>query len=271
MIKRFFAVTAIVSMMVLMLGSITAFCEEETVPKINMKLNTDGSSSMTFNVLIEDEEPESFVEYYSQALNPDGYDVSLSEDRTSMIVSRTFPAEDGYLVDLSLYNVGKLEFVVFRDFFTTRYGIKNSTFNAENEQPGNTYLILSVETPVGAANTNAVIRDNNGKVSTWKIISGSKNEIYLTFKTYNVVPVISTIFGLAIILLLAYLIVTNKRRNENSSLASPAVVFDEIENFNLENVQVEVLGETTEESEQLADEQSDEQLDETTEDKNDSE
>lgn len=269
MIKKFFALITAVSLMFILITSIPVFSQPEDssmpVPEINMVLNSDKSSTMTFTVLIEDEDPASFIDYYAQGLNPDGYEVKLSEDETSMVISKTFPVEDGYLIDLTLYGIGKLEFVAFREFLTTRYGIKNSTFNSEKEQPGDPFLILNIKTPVGASNTNATLVQNGRRNNTWHIVPGSKNEINLTFKTYNVIQLITTIFVLAILILLAYVILTNKKRNANTNLSSPALILDEIENLNLENKQVEALDDiASEPSEDLEYEQTDELADEPT-------
>lgn len=239
MIKRIMAIVAVLSMLILMLSSMTAFCEEgeEFVPKLTFKLNADGTTYMTFVQAIDEESADEEISGAKQSLGARGFDVEKGENPTSIVITKTYTVEEGYIIDFSLFGSGESGFVNFDDLFVNRYGIKNNFFNSENSPEGQTYFSVTIETPVRATYSNATTRDNTGKINTWQIVSASKNEINLTFKRYNVIPLISTIFGLAILLVLIYLVISSNRKNKANQLESSAIVIDSDETLNIEGEQ----------------------------------
>jgi len=220
--KRITAMILVLLFAVLMFSAATVFCEEgaevEDIPQLTMKLNPEGTSSMSMVIQMEQEDIDSYIDYYKDALTPEGYEVSKSEDSLAMIISKSFEPEDGYLVDFSMFGMGTVKFVEFNDVFCNRYGIKSEAFNAEKDQTGRDYFTLTIETPVKASYSNAAIQEGSGKINTWKISSGSKNEINLTFKKYNTVAIVVTIAVIILFLLLLFAVVRNNKKKKEGAL-----------------------------------------------------
>lgn len=216
MSKRVLAVAALLSVIIFAFGGFTVYCEvENAVPQLNIKLNEDGSTYVEFIQQIEEEGADATIEQITQFYGEQGYNVQKTENPVSVVLSKTHPVEDGYFLDLSLpYRLGKINFVLFKDFFVDRYGINNTSFDTENQPEGQSFLSLTIETPVRPTYSNAALRDESGKINTWNIVSASKNEINLTFKKYNIIPIITTVFGVAVLAVLIFLIVTTGKKNK---------------------------------------------------------
>ncbi len=243
MLKKLMATALTAILLVFVLAGIAATAEEAAnpIPQLNVNLNSDGTTSITFNVTVTDGDAASLIDYYSQTLTKDGYTVEASEDGASMLVKKTFPAEEGYVVDFTLYGIGKISFVEFKDFFTTKYGIRSTVFNAENQPAGETYLKLQIDSPTRASFSNATNIGSNGKSNMWDIVSGSKNEIYMTFKTYNAIPLISTLFAIAVLLVLLYAAYTSRRKKQNNSSDEAPVIIDSFDEFQADEEDSEEL------------------------------
>lgn len=213
MIKKFISVTSIMLLLIAAFGNLTVFAETAP-PTVKSTLNSDGSTSVVINLTLEENEnPQELLELYSQNLEPAGYQIEIGEQDNALLISKNYPVEEGYFLDLTLFNAGKIEFVEFKDFFSTKYGVKSTALNTENQPEGSTYFTVVLETPMNPFFSNAQIRDNNGKTNTWEIKSGSKNEIVLKFKVLNLISVISTFFAVALLLIILFFAVTNKKKN----------------------------------------------------------
>ncbi|MDR0405448.1 MAG: hypothetical protein LBH54_01500 [Clostridiales bacterium] len=226
MVKRLMAAVAAVAILVLTFGSAAVFGEGETpaVPSLTFTLNADGTTSVKFIQEIEGENADETITRIEENFTQDGYTVTRQENPTAVAISKTYPADKGYFLDLTLpYGLGESSFVQFTDFFSNRYGIKSTAFNTEQNQEGRTYLTLTIETPVKPAFSNAATRDATGKINTWEIISASTNEINLTFKKYNIIPLLSTIFIAVLVLALICVGLTAKKRNAASREDGTAV------------------------------------------------
>lgn len=242
--KRIITMVSILSLVIFMFSSVTVFGEGESetnnIPQLTVKLNPDKTSSVEFVINVGGEDIDQYIDYYSQVFGEEGYDVRKGEDSASMILSKTFTPEDGYLVDLSMYGMGTVNFVEFNDIFCNRYGMKSTVFNSEKEQAGRDYLTLTIETPVKAAYSNATIQEGNGRINTWKISSGSKNEINLTFKKYNVIAIAIAVFVIILLLLLlifAGISIMNKQKKQDIVLDEAGILTASDGSFYIEGEQ----------------------------------
>ena len=86
--------------------------------------NSDGSTSVVINLTLEENEnPQELLELYSQNLEPAGYQIEIGEQDNALLISKNYPVEEGYFLDLTLFNAGKIEFVEFKDFSTQNTGL----------------------------------------------------------------------------------------------------------------------------------------------------
>lgn len=193
---------------------------EPHLPTLQITLNSDGTTDTTFNQQMNSAELEQTLPYVEQSFTNMGYTVTKNDNPTSLSISKQYPAEDGYVLDFNLpYNVGMYEFVEFKEFFSSRYGIKNSSFNLENQPEGQVYLTITVNTPVKPIHSNAQAISNGGKTHVWTISSGQKNAIELNFKKINIVPTITAIFIAAVLLILLFAL-TKSRKDAGNTLPS---------------------------------------------------
>lgn len=251
---------------------------EPKVPTLNITLNSDGTTDTVFNQPMNPEELEQTLPFVEQNLSSMGYTVAKGDNPSSLSISKQYPAEDGYVLDFNLpYNVGLYEFVEFKEFFSSRYGIKNSSFNLENQPEGQDFLTITINTPVRPTHSNAQTISNNDKTHIWTISSGQKNSIELNFKKLNVVPVITAIFIAAVLLMLLFALAKSRKgsgdtfpSNIDTSAEKTALSEEEMEYFEEsdedevdDNMELEeVLDEVAEEAGLDVDENSDENSDE---------
>lgn len=212
MIKRIVATLCFLLIVMLCAGSIVAYCDE-TPPQIDIKLNPNGSTSMVFNLTLQGGNVSQLAEIYKATFEENGYTVEIDESRNSMQISQDFPQEKGYFLDLSFFGVRNIEFVEFKDLFSTKYGVKTKLFNMEDQEPGTVNYKISIEPPVKAKLSNATVRED--KKHTWEITTGEKNEIVLSFKNINIIPLISTLFAFVILLILIIFAFANTKKKQD--------------------------------------------------------
>ncbi|OQB11672.1 MAG: hypothetical protein BWY15_02423 [Firmicutes bacterium ADurb.Bin193] len=219
MFRKKSALVSVLIILVFAMSTMAVFAEDEK-PELIVTLNSDGSSSMMFVAKLDPEEIDSTIAYYNQLFFAENYTVEKSEDGSSMVITNNFPVDKGYNVDLTVLGGGEESFVSFEELFVNRYGFKNTTFNAEERPAGTEYFKITIITPVRASKSNADTQEDGGKKHTWVISSGRKNIMTLSFKTYNMVPLISALFGIVLLAVLIYLIATDKKKNKDYSYVS---------------------------------------------------
>ncbi|NLB81450.1 MAG: hypothetical protein GX800_07565 [Clostridiaceae bacterium] len=212
MIKKIASFFCIMSVLVVVLGGTFVYAEE-LPPLINTTLNPDGSTAMEISLTIQGEDPAQMAEMYRQSFEQGGYTVDYNAVQNVITISQQFPVEDGYFLDLSAFGVGRVDFVEFKDLFSTKYGVKTSALNSEKDQEqGNIYFKVGINTPDKPSFSNATIKDGNYHL--WEISSGNKNQINLVFKKINIIPLMSTIFVVLILVVLLYFVVDSRRRRD---------------------------------------------------------
>ncbi len=202
MLKKLLASSlAMILLVMSLLTGIIVFSEQtddSNTPIIDLTLNADGTSSFVLTQKFPEGNAAEMLEYYGQGLETLEYTVEASESGSEMFIKKTTSAEEGYVFDLSMYGVSKIEFVSFDELFSTKYGIRTSVFDMEKaEATGEKYFVVNITTPVGPSYTNAAVK--SGKTSSWDIMAGNKNVIDIRFTQYKIVPIIIAVLLIAII------------------------------------------------------------------------
>ena len=187
---------------------------EMPMPVLEIILGSDGTSKVIFSQEMAAEELEQTMQYVEQSFGSQGYEVDSIENPSSLVISKTYEKEEGYVLDFNLpFSIGRYDFVEFKEFFSSRYGVKNTAFDLEEQPEGQEYLKIIIHTPVKPSLSTADVVSNGGKTNEWVVKSGSKNIIQINFKKINAIPTLSAVFAVIILLVLVYAAVKNRKQD----------------------------------------------------------